>query len=140
MPGEIWHASAVEVRGRAIVVTGRSGRGKSTLCLALMGLGATLVGDDRVRLRSVAGVLTVSAIDDLSGKIEARGLGILAVPFTSSAEVAWVLDLDLEPAQRLPEAEFRDVLGQNVPLLRPLEHPHAASALYQLLMYERLAP
>ncbi|HVL33990.1 MAG TPA: helix-turn-helix domain-containing protein [Actinomycetota bacterium] len=42
------HASAVEIDGRAIVITGDSGRGKSTLATALTLAGGTLLADDLV--------------------------------------------------------------------------------------------
>lgn len=44
------HASAVVWRGRAIVFTGRSGQGKSTLCTDLVAQGAGFLGDDIVFL------------------------------------------------------------------------------------------
>lgn len=44
------HASAVVWRGRAVVFTGRSGQGKSTLCTDLVAQGAGFLGDDIVFL------------------------------------------------------------------------------------------
>ena len=45
------HAGAVGIGGRGLLILGPSGAGKSALALALMGLGARLVADDRVILR-----------------------------------------------------------------------------------------
>ena len=42
------HASAVVWRGKALVFTGKSGQGKSTLCTDLVALGAGFLGDDIV--------------------------------------------------------------------------------------------
>jgi len=42
------HASAVVWRGNALVFTGKSGQGKSTLCTDLVSLGAGFLGDDIV--------------------------------------------------------------------------------------------
>jgi hypothetical protein len=42
------HASAVLHRGRAVVIPGRSGSGKSTTAAALVGLGADFFADDRL--------------------------------------------------------------------------------------------
>lgn len=44
------HAAAVVWRGRAVVFTGRSGMGKSTLCTDLVAQGAGFLGDDIVFL------------------------------------------------------------------------------------------
>lgn len=43
------HASAVKVDGEALIFTGRSGAGKSTICQVLSGLGEMLA-DDRIYL------------------------------------------------------------------------------------------
>jgi len=45
------HASAVEIDGRAIVISGQSGRGKSTLATALCQEGARLLADDLTSIR-----------------------------------------------------------------------------------------
>jgi len=45
------HASAVEVDGRAIILAGDTGRGKSTLATALCGAGARLLADDLTIVR-----------------------------------------------------------------------------------------
>ena len=50
-PGIILHASCVALAGRGLLIRGAPGSGKSTLALTLMGLGADLVGDDRIDLR-----------------------------------------------------------------------------------------
>ena len=46
----IVHASCVARDGRAVLIRGASGSGKSGLALQLMALGAGLVADDRTRL------------------------------------------------------------------------------------------
>lgn len=48
---EAIHASAVEIDGRAVVIAGGSGRGKSTLATALCARGARLLADDLTSLR-----------------------------------------------------------------------------------------
>lgn len=128
------------VDGQALVVIGKSGSGKSTIALELMALGATLVGDDRLRLSLEHGKLVVRPVEEIAGLVEARGLGILHAPYVAEAQVAYVMDLDAPTAPRMPQIECRSVLGQNVPLLRPIEGPHRAPALYQLLTSGRHAP
>ena len=75
-------ASCVAVEGRAALILGASGRGKSTLALTLMAMGATLVSDDGVVLRRAPDGLTASAPPALAGLVEARGIGLLRADFT----------------------------------------------------------
>jgi len=48
---EALHASAVEIDGRAVVIAGQSGRGKSTLATALCKAGGRLLSDDMACIR-----------------------------------------------------------------------------------------
>jgi hypothetical protein len=49
------HANLVEVRGRAVALTGRAGAGKTTASLQLVQRGARLAGDDVLALAIAAG-------------------------------------------------------------------------------------
>ena len=66
------HASAVALDGQGVLILGPSGAGKSALALQLIGLGAQLVGDDRIALDRVGGDVIASAPAALAGLIEAR--------------------------------------------------------------------
>ena len=55
------HASCVAVKGRALLITGPSGTGKSALALQMMALGADLVADDQTLLQPRAGKLIATA-------------------------------------------------------------------------------
>ncbi|MFL4469945.1 HPr kinase/phosphorylase [Tateyamaria armeniaca] len=44
------HATSVAFEGKGVLITGASGRGKSSLALQLMALGCTLVSDDQTEL------------------------------------------------------------------------------------------
>ena len=46
------HASCISINGKAVLILGKSGSGKSDLALRLIDSGATLVADDRVILTS----------------------------------------------------------------------------------------
>jgi serine kinase of HPr protein (carbohydrate metabolism regulator) len=103
------HASAVLVGGRAVLIRGPSGAGKSQLAFDLILAGragtvapATLIGDDRVRLAARQDELIVSAVTELAGLIEIRGLGIRRCAFRPQAPVGLVVDLAAEDAARLP--------------------------------------
>ena len=56
------HASAVAIEGRAVLITGPSGSGKSGLALDIIALGARLVADDGVILRREGERLILSPV------------------------------------------------------------------------------
>lgn len=136
--------TAVAIEDAAILLLGPSGSGKSDLALRLIDDGAKLICDDRVELTAdEAGVWAAAPADlppSLRGRLEARGLGIVPVPFTSVAlRLHWVIELVAAAAvERLPMAEFRRILGCDVPLLRL--DPFAASAPAKLRLAVRCGP
>jgi serine kinase of HPr protein (carbohydrate metabolism regulator) len=133
------HATCVEVAGAGVLLLGASGTGKSDLALRLIDRGARLVADDRTDLLRREGELYASAPEPIAGRIEVRGLGILAVP--SVAEVRVRLAIELVPAaqvERLPEGRARDFLGVAVPLLAL--DPFAASSAAKVRIAARQIP
>ncbi len=102
LSSETLHASCVAVDGRAILISGRSGSGKSDLALRLIDRGAALVSDDYTIVRRVSGRLLARAPNNIGGRMEVRGLGILPFPFLSDVPVALLVDLNLDVV-RLPE-------------------------------------
>jgi HPr kinase/phosphorylase len=127
------HASCVALNGKAILIQGPSGSGKSGLALQLMALGATLVADDQTLLDRVNDTLIASCPPSLTGLIEARGIGILRAPTIAKAEVCLVVDLGETTAVRLPDERHRDILGVPIDLVSRVEADHFASALLCLL-------
>lgn len=121
------HASAVAVNGRAVLILGQSGAGKSGLALRLIALGATLVADDQVVLRRRGDALIASAPDRLAGMVEVRGVGLLRIACVPEAVVALAVDLDFASAARMPhlrtlrhlEVEVELIFGRDLPNLDP---------------------
>lgn len=136
-PGEtetILHASSVAVGPRGLLITGKSGSGKSSLALDLMAIGATLVSDDRTHLRRTPeGALTLHPAPNIAGLIEARGVGLLRAQFVAGVPLAAMIDLDQIEAERLPERREVELLGVPVPLLHKPGTPSLAPALLQYL-------
>jgi serine kinase of HPr protein (carbohydrate metabolism regulator) len=109
-------ASCVAIGGRGILIEGEPGSGKSSLALALIDRGATLVGDDGVLLEMRRGRLWASPPPNIAGKLEVRNVGIVDLPATE-ATVALVLRLDAT-APRYLEAALRTTLaGAELPLI-----------------------
>lgn len=114
---ETVHTSCVAIDGQAVLIGGRSGRGKSDLALRLIDRGATLVSDDYTLVRPVEGRLLATAPETIAGKIEVRGVGVLEYPVERDVPVALLVDLDLD-ATRLPLAgQSRMVAGVAVPVI-----------------------
>ena len=112
------HATAILWGARAVLLRGASGAGKSRLALELLaearrlGIHAALIGDDRVVLQRASGRLVVRAVAPLAGRIEARGLGIVAVGHEPAGVVGLVVDLVRECPERLPDREKGDLVAE----------------------------
>jgi HPr kinase/phosphorylase len=99
------HAGCVAIDGKGVLLLGASGAGKSSLALRLIDEGAQLVADDRCDLFARGQKLQVRAPASITGLIELRGIGILAMPYAKSAGVAMAVRLG-QAQQRLPEPAF----------------------------------
>ncbi len=113
------HASCVSRDGDAVLVVGPPGSGKSDLVLRLLSRGFELVADDQVDI--VDGIASCPAA--LAGLLEARGLGIVRLPYRNAARVALIVELGGR-GERLPMPRRDPHLG--VPIV--CIDPAAASA------------
>jgi hypothetical protein len=115
-PDDIVHASCVAIGGRAVLLAGRPGAGKSDLALRLIDRGAELVSDDYTQLRRVGETLLAQAPATIAGKIEVRGIGIVELPAAAGVPVCLYADLDAAP-ERLPQAAGIALVGVRIPLV-----------------------
>lgn len=117
LSAETVHASTVATEGRAVVIMGPSGSGKSDLALRLLDRGFTLVSDDQTVVRKDGERLVASAPPNIAGKLEIRGIGIVQMETVSDVPVALLVELTSE-IQRLPdENRERPLLGVKLPLI-----------------------
>jgi len=108
------HVSSVAIDGKAVLIEGESGAGKSDLALRLIDRGAVLVSDDYTLLQRSGGALIASAPDTIVGQIEVRGLGIIPVEHIDRAPVALFVRLTDAP-ERMPQPdEVRRVAGVDI--------------------------
>ncbi|WP_111732134.1 HPr kinase/phosphorylase [Roseovarius amoyensis] len=129
----VLHASCVAIDGRAVLIRGASGSGKSGLALQLMALGAGLVADDRTRLWRNGAALMADAPATLRGRIEAREVGILTAPAAGPAEVVLVVDMDTVETDRLPPMRRMPIHGVGLPLVRKSHLAHFPAAILTYL-------
>jgi len=134
-------ASAVVIGGRALLIEGPPGSGKSSLTLALIDRGAGLIGDDAVTLMREGAALIASPPLNITGLLEVRGIGLVRLPVAAAAPVALVLELGGGAPDRLPETPLpcRMIAGVAVPVLRfdpgtiaPAQRAEQALALHGL--------
>lgn len=129
------HGTCVEMSGTGVLLRGASGGGKSDLALRLIDGGARLVADDQVSLSAVDGDLIATAPETLSGRIEVRGVGIVAVPTAANATIGLVIDLS-EPDRvpRLPDPARCELLGLTLPLIALAPFESSAAAKVRLVV------
>ena len=114
---ETVHASTVATEGRAVLLGGPSGSGKSDLALRLLDRGFTLVSDDQTIVRREGDRLIASAPPTIAGKLEVRGLGIVEMETLTDVPIALFVELTSD-IERLPdENRERSILGVELPLI-----------------------
>ena len=136
-PTAILHASCVAVDGRALLILGPSGSGKSSLALRMIGLGAHLVADDRTQVTVQAGTLIAHCPPPIRGLIEARGIGLMRAPFAETAAVSLVADLSRAEDHRLPPNRMVTILGCDLNLVLQSQNDHFPVALMLYLRHGR---
>ncbi|MCF4166189.1 HPr kinase/phosphatase C-terminal domain-containing protein [Zavarzinia compransoris] len=97
------HGTCVALGPHGVLLRGPSGAGKSDLALRLIERGARLVADDQVVLKRDRDTLLASAPAAIRGRIEVRGLGIVAMTAVDEIPLALVVDLVApEALERMP--------------------------------------
>jgi HPr kinase/phosphorylase len=117
----------------AVLLLGDSGAGKSDVALRLIAMGARLLADDQTELFAQEGRLFAEAPSSLHGRMEIRGVGIVALEAAKPSPVILAVMLNADAAiPRLPEA-----LRYALP--RPLEALEGPPLL-QLSPFEAATP
>jgi serine kinase of HPr protein (carbohydrate metabolism regulator) len=117
LSSETLHASTVALDGRAVMISGPSGSGKSDLALRLLDRGFTLVSDDQTIVRKDKERVLAAAPPTIRGKLEVRGVGIVDIETIDDVPLALVVELTSD-IQRLPDdSRERLVLDVKLPLI-----------------------
>jgi serine kinase of HPr protein (carbohydrate metabolism regulator) len=118
---EPYQASAVALAGaggpKGLLIEGPPGSGKSSLALALIDRGATLIADDGVLLEARGDGLWALPPPPIAGLLEIRNVGLVSLP-ASPAPVALVLRLDPGAPRYLETCERCLLGGISLPLVR----------------------
>ncbi len=137
LSSETTHASTVAVDGRAVLISGPSGSGKSDLALRLLDRGFTLVSDDQTIVRREGNRLIASAPPTIKGKLEIRGVGIVEMETVTDVPVALYVELTSEIVRLPDDRRERPVLGVNLPLIS-VDAQTASAASKVALALDRL--
>jgi len=117
LSAETLHASTVALDGRAVIISGPSGSGKSDLALRLLDRGFVLVSDDQTVVKKDGERLIATAPPTIAGKLEVRGIGIVEMERAENVPIALAVELTSE-IQRLPDdSRERMILGVHLPLI-----------------------
>ena len=112
-PSDRLHATTVAIDGLAVLIEGASGSGKSDLALRLIDRGAILVSDDQTLVVRAGKILRARTPSTIAGRIEVRGIGIVAMPYLEDVPVGLLVRVD-GAIERMPERRARKIAGIDV--------------------------
>lgn len=108
------HATLISFMEKGILLTGKSGAGKSDLALRMIiDKGAVLVSDDRVELEVIDDALYGRSPNEIRGKLEVRGVGIANFYTKEKEKISLCVELcdKNEKIERLPLPEYEEISG-----------------------------
>lgn len=131
------HANALIIGDAGILLRGPSRSGKSTLTRELVALARArgafgrLVGDDRVSVEARDGRVVARPHPRIAGLIEARGEGVVAMPYAPACALRLVVDLtprnrELERERAAAESSV-EIAGVELPRLLENAFPEGAA-------------
>lgn len=115
---QAYQASCVAINGRALLIEGVPGSGKSSLALALIDRGAVLIGDDAVMLGATDGHLCAHPHPNTRGLLEVRNLGLLPFTVCEQAPAALVVRLTLQAPRYIEVAESVEIANFTMPMIQ----------------------
>ena len=132
---KIIHASSVDINGRGVVILGKSGSGKSNLAIKLISMGAKLISDDQTHFKLKENKIIISKPKTTPNFIEARGIGLIKVPFVVSAKLFCFVKITNLELNRLPNAKNKYCFGKKIKMMEFNPFYNNESALFMSLRY-----
>lgn len=129
------HGTSIEIQGKAILLLGKPGIGKSSLALQLIDRGARLVADDQTCLTLEKGQVYASCPDTLKGLLEVRGVGICPFPSQNKSPLNLVVEIcELDEILRLPDLTFTQYHNIPIPSLKLAKYDPLGAIKVELKM------
>jgi HPr kinase/phosphorylase len=129
--GVLVHGTCIALGGRAVLLRGAPGSGKSDLALRFISTfgsvsgsdapRASLVADDQVLLTREGDIIQARAPASIAGRMEVRGIGIVDVAHERATSLVLIVDLvTARDMPRLPPDPLpcEDVRGVRLPVLK----------------------
>jgi hypothetical protein len=136
---DLIHAGAVSAHGRAVILAGDSGRGKTTICLKMLERGASLLSDEVACVRRNDGVVEpfprLMKLDEQSRRIlDLSAARLSKSRFAEQGETLWLLDIAdaIRPDVGAPAALCCIILLEGFAdrsRLQPVSHARALLAI-----------
>lgn len=111
------HASCVDFNGKGLLILGAPSSGKSSLAIACMSIGATLVGDDYIKINIKNNTILASSPPNIMGKIEVSRVGIFNCDFKKNTVINLAINMSEFEDSRLPMRRYINLDECRVPLI-----------------------
>jgi HPr kinase/phosphorylase len=135
------HATTVDISGCGVLLLGAPGTGKSDFALRLIADGALLVADDQTEVEIVDGAFRASAPRIISGRVEARGIGLVRAPVKAATGLKLAVQLIPTTPDRMPQPRTWSLPGIPEPRVPLVElQPFEASAAVKLRLALAVVP
>ena len=105
------HSTSVVIEDAGVMITGKSGLGKSDLALRLIDSGATLISDDITICEKIGKSIFLFPPNDTKGLLEVREIGIMTVPYIENIKLSLFVELVETEIERLPQKSFKKLLN-----------------------------
>ncbi len=105
------HSTSVVIEDAGVMITGKSGFGKSDLALRLIDSGATLISDDVTICEKIGDSIFLFPPNETKGLLEVREIGIMTVPYIENIKLSLFVELVETEIDRLPQKSFKKLLN-----------------------------
>lgn len=106
-----FHSTSVVIEDAGVLITGKSGFGKSDLALRLIDSGATLISDDVTICEKIGDSIFLFPPNETKGLLEVREIGIMTVPYIENIKLSLLVELVETEIDRLPQKSFTKLLN-----------------------------
>lgn len=108
------HSTSVVIEDAGVMITGKSGFGKSDLALRLIDSGATLISDDITICEKIGKSIFLFPPNETKGLLEVREIGIMTVPYIENIKLTLLVELVEKEIDRLPKQTFTKLMNTKI--------------------------